>query len=360
MMQKRLTSFPAAAAAALCISTFSLPVQARALPLPALPAGCTYADSLMQPLQDVIKFSAATPLYAAVGDAPKTVASIDVQCDGTQSGDVSIGLAPSPSVQWVGPGQDIMATDVPGIGIRLITESESDGGVCRQQGVLSAGQAGLCSMGRAGGDARRLKFTVRAQAVKTGNDTPLQMRRTLQAASGGSLLLTVNGKGKQVTDLFSLGLFSPAVITEASCTLVTEQTQTVSFGQVYRPKSSAREHTLGPVRATPIEVACYPKRAAGANDYSVSVIFSAGELYRSRQDALATSVDDLAIRFSAKPEGENWLKFGDSQPMAYAAENADRSHFSQVWYWFLRYMPEGDHLQTGELNAVATYTITIL
>lgn len=333
---------------------------AQNLTLSDLPNGCSYTRSEQQPLNGLVKIPAATPLFAAIGDVPHTLLEIGVQCDGPISAPVSLGLKESGALDWIGPGRDVLATNVNGIGVRLFADANSEGGKCIGSGAIAAGQSASCSISREGEGIRRVGFSLKAQLVKISNNTPIQSQRTLQLTHGGALLLESNGATQQQVDVLNSGLLAPSIATEASCTLVTEQNRTVNFGTIYRPKSGTQESTLGQAQVTPIEVSCSPLRDDAANNYNVAITFQAGQLLNNDDTALATSIDDMAIRFSTKAEGGDWQKFGEKLSMPYdAAKSGDKSHFAQTWYWFLRYLPGANHQQTGNFNAVATYTVTI-
>lgn len=335
-------------------------VMAQSLSLADLPAGCSYTRSEQQPLNSMVKIPAATPQFAAIGEAPHTLMEVGVQCEGPLSTPVSVGLKESGALSWIGPGRDVLATNVNGIGVRLFADGMSDGGQCIGSGAIAAGQSARCSIGREGEGKRGFTFNLKAQLVKISNNTPIQSQRTLQLTDGGAMLLETQGATQQQVDVLNSGLLAPSIATQASCTLVTQQNQTVNFGTVYRPKSGNQEVTLGQAQATPIQVLCSPLRDDGANNYNVGITFSAGSLSNNDDTALATSIDDMAIRFSTKAEGGDWQKFSEKLPMIYnAALSGDESHFAQTWYWFLRYLPGANHQQTGNFNAVATYTITI-
>lgn len=333
---------------------------AQNLTLSDLPNGCSYTRSEQQPLNGLVKIPAATPLFAAIGDAPHTLLEIGVQCEGPITTPVSLGLKESGALDWIGPGRDVLATNVNGIGVRLFADANSEGGKCIGSGAIAAGQSASCSISREGEGTRRVGFSLKAQLVKISNNTPIQSQRTLQLTNGGVLLLESQGATQQQLDVLNSGLLTPSIATEASCTLVTEENHTVNFGTVYRPKSGSKEVTLGHAQVTPIEVSCSPLRDDGANNYNVVITFTAGSPVSGDDTLLATSIDDLAIRFSKKAEGGDWQKFGEKLPMPHNASlSGDKSYFAQTWYWFLRYLPTANHEQTGTFNAVATYTITV-
>ncbi|WP_343552835.1 fimbrial protein [Pantoea sp.] len=344
----------------LITAVLSSSAMAQSLALSALPAGCSYTRSEQQPLNGLIKIPAATPQFAAIGEAPHTLMDIGVLCEGPLSAPVSIGLKESGALSWIGPGRDVLATNVNGIGVRLFAEDTSEGGQCVGSGAITAGQSAHCSIGREGEGRKRFDFKLKAQLVKINNNTPIQSQRTLQLSDGGAMFLESQGTRQQQLDVLNSGLLAPSIATQASCTLRTPQNRTVNFGTLYRPKSGNQEVTLGQAQVTPIEVSCSPLRDDGSNNYNVDITFSAGSLSNNDDTALATSIDDMAIRFSTKAEGGDWQKFGEKLPMIYsAALSGNESHFAQTWYWFLRYLPNANHQQTGNFTAVATYTITI-
>ncbi|QZY92936.1 fimbrial protein (plasmid) [Pantoea dispersa] len=335
-------------------------VWAQNLALSDLPNGCSYTRSEQQPLNGLVKIPAATPLFAAIGDAPHTLLDIGVQCDGPITTPVSLGLKESGALDWIGPGRDVLTTNVNGIGVRLFADAYSEGSRCIGSGAISAGKSASCSITSEGTGTRRVGLSLKAQLVKISNNTPIQLQRSLQLTNGGALLLESNGATQQQMDVLNSGLLAPSIATEASCTLVTEQNRTVNFGTIYRPKSGDQEATLGQAQVTPIEVSCSPLRDNTANNYNVSITFQAAQLLNNDTSALATSIDDMAIRFSTNAQGGDWQKFGEKLPMPYnAAISGDTSHFAQTWYWFLRYLPGENHQQTGNIDAIATYTITI-
>ncbi|WP_312664679.1 fimbrial protein [Pantoea sp. CTOTU49201] len=333
---------------------------AQNLTLSDLPNGCSYTRSEQQPLNGLVKIPPATPLFAAIGDAPHTLLDIGVQCAGPLSAPVKLGLKESGALDWIGPGRDVLATNVNGIGVRLFADANSEGGRCVGSGAITAGQSTSCSLGQEGDDTRRISFSLKAQLMKISNNTPIQSQRTLQLTNGGAILLESQGATQQQLDVLNSGLLTPTIATQASCILVTEQNRTVNFGTIHRPQSGNQEVTLGQAQPTPIEVSCSPLRDDAANNYNVDITFSAGSLANNDDTASATSIDDMAIRYSTKAEGGDWQKFGEKLPLVYnAANSGSESHFAQTWYWFLRYLPGANHQQTGNFNAVATYTITI-
>lgn len=141
--------------------------------------------------------------------------------------------------------------------------------------------------------------------------------------------------------------------------LVTPADHNVNFGTVIRPAAST-EITLGQPQSTTIEVACSPLRDDGVNKYDVAITFTAGELKPGDVTALATNIPDMAIRYNKSSDSNEWLKYGATHIMPYvSAKSGERSHFSETFYWHLRYLPAESHAQNGNFGAVATYTVTI-
>lgn len=335
-------------------------VQAQTLALAELPASCRYTSNVQQPLTGLVQIPAATPVFSDIGDAQSEIANIGVQCDGPVSQPVSFSFSESGSVSWLGPGRDVLATSVPGIGVRLLAEGQSEAGQCAANGPLGAGKSASCTLSPGAEGVTNLSLRLKAQLVKIGNNTPLNSQQAMRLADGGALMLVSRGASEQSLDLLNGGLLSPTIATAASCTLVTEQNPSITFGQVYRPKSGSEEITLGQPQATAIEVSCLPLRDNADNNYSVAVSFTAGELKPGDDKALATDIDDMAIRFASTADGRSWLKFGEKQVMPLnEATGGDKSHFAQTFFWFLRYLPAGSHHQTGNFSAVATYTVTV-
>ncbi|UVC28084.1 fimbrial protein [Pantoea sp. SOD02] len=342
------------------IVLWSSPLLAQTLTLPDLPAGCSYTENRQQPMNSVVKIPAATPLYSEVGETSLSLITVGVQCEGPIAQQVSFGVKDSGTLAWKGPGQDILATNVPGIGVRLMTEAQSAGSQCQGMGTIRAGNAAGCRISREGEEKRQFTFSLKAQLIKISHNTPIESHRSLRLENGGAVMLGGEGINQQSIDIMNSGLLAPVIATEASCTLVGGGDRQVMFGNVHRPPAGTKEITLGSMAATRIEVACSPLRDSASNNYNVAITFTAGELHSGDTTALATSIDDLAIRYSTQREELNWLKFGEKVPMNYDADHgSDKSHFVETFYWWLRYMPAGKHTDNGAFNAVATYTISI-
>ncbi|WP_413676620.1 hypothetical protein [Pantoea dispersa] len=342
--------------ALLCNHTLS----AQGLDLAELPASCRYVQNLQQPFTDPVNISAAAPVFSAIGDSQREIIAITVQCEGPTDSPVTFSIKQNGALTWAGPGRDILATHIPGVGIRLLAEAQSDHGYCSGSEWLSSGKAFSCSLSDGGVKIKTMSLRLKAQLVKTDNNTPIHLQQALRLAGGNGIALVTSAHSEQSINIFEQGLLIPTISTTPVCTLVTEQNHNINFGQVYRPKSEQREITLGLPQETSIEVSCLPLRDYSVNDYQVKVTFNTTTLYENDATALATGIDDIAIRFSKDAQGMSWGKFGEK----YNLQNNpvvrnDKSHFAQNWYWFLRYMPKGNHQQIGNFNTVATYTVTI-
>ena len=332
---------------------------AQKLALADLPHGCIYSVNDSRPLTSSVKVSAGTPLFSEIGEGFTTLVNVGVQCTGEVPQDISLGIKENGTLNWLGAARDVLATDVSGIGVRLSTEGSAENGQCRGMGTLVAGRHAYCTISRDAQGERSLNFAVKAQLVKTGENTPLQIHKTLRIADSGSIIFSAKGNAQTESDLLNSGLLAPAISTEASCMLVTPADHNVSFGTISRP-TAGPEITLGQPQSTKIEVACSPLRDDGANKYDVAISFTAGELKPGDETALATNIQDMAIRFTKSPDNSEWLKYGATHNMRYdSANSGDRSHFSETFYWHLRYLPTEVHTQNGNFSAVATYNVTI-
>ncbi|MEB5974306.1 fimbrial protein [Pantoea dispersa] len=334
--------------------------HAQNLALPELPPACRYISNVQQTLTSQVQISASTPLFSEIGDAQREILNMTLQCEGPLNQPVSFSVHENGPLEWLGPGRDILATNIPGVGVRLRVDANSESGNCTNSDWISSGKPFSCTLYPASRDAKTLRLSLKAQLVKIGHNTPFQSHTTMRLARGGALALQGKAASESSFDIMGNGLIAPIIATTASCELITEKEHNVRFGQINRPKGETNEKTLGTPQATRIEVACLPLRDESVNDYQVNITFNASTLHGNDASALSTSIDDMAIRFARDAEGNSWSKFGEKYSLNHwAAGGKDKSYFADTFYWFLRYIPGAKHHQTGEFNAVATYTIII-
>ncbi|WP_394517071.1 fimbrial protein [Pantoea sp. SGAir0175] len=331
--------------------------QAEAFNTGDLPQGCSFTEKSEQVFSSSLNIATSSAKWSDIGGTPRTILNFGVQCSNTLASPVTMQSQIAGNVNWLGPARDILATNIPGIGVRLFAELTTVGGQCSGAGTLSFNNPARCSLQAQGSEIRSFNYVIKAQLIKTGNATPVQ-RQSVLHAENGSVSVVLNGTGQSSIDIFNSGLVAPTLITPASCEIMTDKNQSVSFGAVNRPDVQT-ETTVGQPQSTRIEVACSPKRAEG-NLYNVNIKFTAGKLHPNDGYALSTNIDDIIVRFSSGKDNSSWIKFGDTIPLNYNSSlSGDKSHFDETFYWSLRYLPQKKNGQTGNFEAISTYTITV-
>ncbi|EBV3524788.1 hypothetical protein DOC41_21945, partial [Salmonella enterica subsp. enterica serovar Manhattan] len=106
------------------------PSAMAALILPALPAGCQIIRNELHPVQNTFRVEPGTPVYGAIGPQQTPILQVGVRCDGPLSTPLTLGLNTTGSLDWQGPGRDIIPSGVKDVGLRLYAHGEADGGTC--------------------------------------------------------------------------------------------------------------------------------------------------------------------------------------------------------------------------------------
>lgn len=334
-----------------------VPALAVSFSLPGLPQGCHYTQNSFTPLTATIRIPTDTPQYGVLGNDRTEILAVEVQCDTSPSTPVSAGINAMDSLQWQGPGGDILSTPVSGVGIRLFFEGQTEGGRCSSSDWLSSSRGSLqCTSGTTG--PSRMGFRLSAQLVKTGENTPVMQRDTLMVR-GGDVQVTVNDSSQS---LLSQGAVAPLLATEVSCTIVDGKKSEVNFGSVQRRTSYWPDNRdpLAEEQST-ITVSCSPRRDENANNYNVSLTFqgtASPYIHGSAGWWLGTSFSDLMIGAGMPDNGSRFAFL--NQPLSLTWDRTTNL-FSRTIEWYLYAFDDGKatHDQTGPFTATATYTITV-
>lgn len=342
------------------------PSAMAALILPALPAGCQIIRNELHPVQNTFRVEPGTPVYGAIGPQQTPILQVGVRCDGPLSTPLTLGLNTTGSLDWQGPGRDIIPSGVKDVGLRLYAHGEADGGTCSPDGWLGAGTGGeKCTLPAGTEGEKTLTLQVAAQVVKTGDNTPLQSTVPLLPAKGGDVQLSVGGTP---VPLLSSGVVAPVLVTPVTCTIERGKNDTIDFGLVHRNTRDDYDgdgNLLATKRQT-LSINCQPVPADGAT-YQVSVSYNGttSDDYTpwGINSALRTSISDLFVTGTIRSGGDGDMRFvqfgiGQSLPLSF---DTGTGRFTGTVDWaLLNYSKTAQAPEEyGNFTAEATYTVDV-
>ncbi|EDN6661533.1 hypothetical protein GRF91_004952 [Salmonella enterica] len=346
--------------AALTAGLFTgVPVQAAALSLPALPAGCQYTRQTLNTIQGIFRVEPGTPLYGVVGPQQSPLLDVSLRCDGPLPAPLTLSLKGGSALNWQGPGRDILTTGVRDTGIRLLMQGESTGGTCSPSGWLGAGNGEpACTLPAGGDGSRTLSLRVAAQVVKTGDNTPLKSTQALQPDRGGDIQLAVSGS---LVPLLGSGAVAPQLVTPVTCEVEWIGDKQINFGNVKRTGSDWYSTTgveLGNI-GSDIVVECSSADAVSGVYVEFSGDTSNEYMPSGPDSALRTNISDLFITANIDSEYYSHQIHFNSEKVALLRFGGGT--FRQSFRWCLKnYSKTGKQPdEAGVIRATATYTVSV-
>ncbi|EBM4124937.1 hypothetical protein DZC11_23280 [Salmonella enterica] len=339
------------------------PARAADLTLPALPAGCQYTRQSLLPVQGTFRVEPGTPLYGVVGPQQTTFLQVSLRCDTPLSTPLTLALKGSGSLNWQGPGRDVLPTAVRDTGLRMYAQGEAAGGTCSPGGWLGAGSGDWqCTLPAGGNGAQTLSLQVAAQVVKTGENTPVLSARALQPENG-DIQLQVNGSPVPLT---GTGIIAPQLATSVTCTIEKGKNDTINFGDMTRDFVSDSDYNRTGVglasQQQNIQVYCTPQ-PDDASPYSVSLTFRGdiSDTYnfaRAQHGALKTSIPELFILPTDAGTGASIPLNGNA--VSLPLDTATQRYNLAVNWMLTAYSKTGKAPEKyGAITATATYTVEV-
>ncbi|EGB2528835.1 hypothetical protein M8Q70_003612 [Salmonella enterica] len=347
--------------AALTAGLFTgVPVQAAALSLPALPAGCQYTRQTLNTIQGIFRVEPGTPLYGVVGPQQSPLLDVSLRCDGPLPAPLTLSLKGGSALNWQGPGRDILATGVRDTGIRLLMQGESTGGTCSPSGWLGAGNGEpACTLPAGGEGSRTLSLRVAAQVVKTGDDTPMKSTQALQPDRGGDIQLAVSGS---LVPLLGSGAVAPQLVTPVTCEVEWVGDKQINFGNVKRTDKYNGYVTTGVKiggRGNEIWVRCSPTDAVSGVYVEFSGDTSNEYMPSGPDSALKTNISDLFITVSDVDHDTQLFHF-NNEKVKLLHLTADGTFMNAVHWHLMNYSKTGKQPdEAGVIRATATYTVSV-